>query len=79
MRKGLIVFVGTFQDGLPNVLYQRLVHIGGVHQLGPYPGFCDSFVSVQPVIYVPCALSQGLIGFLDSDHPLIGFIDRVAT
>jgi len=67
----LSVFVGTFQDSLPNVLCQRLVRVGGVGQLGSYPGFCDFLVSVHPVIYVPCALCQGFIGFLDSDHSLI--------
>ena len=75
----LFVFVGTFQDGLPNVLYQCLVRIGGICQLGSYPGFCDFLVSVHPVIYVSCAISQDLIGFLDSDHPLISFVDRVAA
>jgi len=74
-----IVFVGTFQDSLPNVLCQRLVRVGGVCQLGSYPDFCDFLVSVHPVIYVPCALSKGLIGLLDSDHPLIDFIDHIAA
>ena len=75
----LVVFIGTLQDGLPNVQCQHLVCVGCVRQLGSYPGFCDFLVSVYPVIYVPSAFSQGLIGFLDSDHSLIGFIDCVAA
>ena len=42
----LVVFVGSFQDGLPHVLRQCLVSIGCVRQLGSYPGFCDFLVSV---------------------------------
>jgi len=75
----LVVFNGMFQDGLPNVLRQCLVCVGCVRQLGSYSGFCDFLVSVYPVIYIPGTLSQGLICFLDSDHSLIGLIDRVAV
>jgi len=75
----LVVFVGSFQDGLPHVLCQRLIGISCVRQLGLYPDFCDFFVSVYLVIYVPGALSQGVIGLLDSDDSLIGFINRVTA
>jgi len=75
----LAVLIGTFPDGLPTVLCQRLVCIGCVHQLGSYPGFCDFLVSVYPVIYIPGALDQGSIGFPDPDHSLIGSIDSVAA
>jgi len=75
----LVVFVGSFQDGLPHILHQRLIGIGCVHQLGSYPGFYDFPVSVYSVIYVPGAFSQGVVGLLDSDYSLIGFVDRVAA
>ena len=75
----LVVFVGMFQDGLPNVVCQHLICVGRVCELGSYPGCCDLLVSIYPVIYIPGPLSQGPIDFLDLDHPSIGLIDRVAV
>jgi len=75
----LVDFVGMFQDGLPHVLCQCLICVGHIHWLGSYPGFCNLLVNIYPVIYVPGPLSKGPLGFLDSDHPSIGLIDRVAA
>jgi len=75
----LVVLVGSFQNGLPYVMRERLISVCGIGQLGANPGFCDFFVSVYAVIYVPCTFRQCSVGFFNSLHSLIGPIDRVAA
>ena len=75
----LVILAGSFHYSLPDVLREHLVGIGGAGQFTVHPGFCDFLVSVYPVIYEPSAFGQGLVGFLDSLHSLVGFVDRVAA
>jgi len=75
----LVVLVGSFQNGLPYVMRERLVSVCGIGQLGANPSFCNFFVSVDSVIYVPRAFSQCSVGLLDSWHSLVGPIDHVAA
>jgi len=75
----LVVFVGSFQDGLPYVMHERLISIWGIGQLGTNPSLCNLLISVYSVIYVPSAFCQGSVGLFDSLHSLIGSIDRVAA
>jgi len=75
----LVVLVGSFQNGLPYVMRERLISVCGIGQLGANPTFCDFFVSVYSVIYVPGAFRQNSVGLFDSLHSLIGSIDRVAA
>ena len=75
----LVVLVGSFQNCLPYVIRERLIGVCGAGQLGATPGFCDFFVSMYSVIYIPCALCQCPVDFFDSLHSLIGPIDRVAA
>ena len=74
----LVVFTGSFQNGLPHVMCERLVGIECICQLAAYPGFCDFFVSIYPAIYVPGAFCQCSIGLFDLLHLLICPVDRVA-
>ena len=75
----LVIVVGSFLDGWPDVLRERLVGVCCDRQLAAYPGFCDRFVSMYPVVYIPGAFGQGSVGFFDSLHSLIGFVDRIAV
>ena len=75
----LVVLVGSFQNGLPYVMRERLISVCGIGQLGANQSFCDFFVSVYSVIYVPGAFCQCLVGLLDSLHSLVGPVDRVAA
>jgi len=75
----LVVFVGSFLNGLPHVVRECLVGIGCVCQLTAYPYFCNLFISVYLVIYISGTLHQHLIGFFDLLHLLIGSVDRVAV
>ena len=75
----LVGFVRSLENGLPDILGEGLVGVGCICQFAMYPRFCDFFVSVYLVIYVPGALHQCLICFLDSLHLLIGSIYRAAT
>jgi len=75
----LVVLVGSFQNGLLYVIRERLISVCGIDQLGANPSFCDFFVSVYSVIYVPGAFCQCSVGLLDSLHSLVGPVDRVAA
>jgi len=75
----LVVLVGSFQNGLPYVIRERLISVCGVGQLGVNPGFCDFFVSVYSVICILGAFCQCSVGLLDSLHSLVGPVDHVAT
>jgi len=75
----LVVFAGSFRDELPDIVPECLVGVGCVCQLAAYPYFCDFFVSVYSVIYVPGTLRQCFIGFFDLLHSLIGSVDHVAA
>ena len=75
----LVVLVGPFQNGMPYIMRERLIRVCSVGQLGADPGFCDFFVSVSSVIYIPCSFCQGSVGFFDSLHSLIGSVDRIAA
>jgi len=75
----LVVFVGSFQNALPYVLRERLISVCGIGQFGMNPSFCDFFVSVYSVIYVPGSFCQSSVGFFDPLHSLIGSIDPIAA
>jgi len=75
----LVVFLGSVLDGLPNILCEGLVGVGGFCQLAPDPCLGYFLVSVNSVIYVPSSFVQCLVGFFDLQHSLIGPVDRVAT
>ena len=75
----LVVFVGSFQNGLPYVMRERLISVCSIGQLGTNPSFCDFFVSVYSVIYVPGAFCQSSVGFFDPLHWLISSIDSVTA
>jgi len=60
-------------------VHKHLVGVGCVCQLTAYPCFCDFFVSVYSVIYVPDALRQCFIDLFDLLHPLVGSVDHVAA
>jgi len=66
----LVVLVGSFQNGLPYVMRERLISLCSICQLSANPDFCDFFVSVYPVIYVPGAFWQCSVDLLDSLHSL---------
>ena len=75
----LVVLIRSLENGLPDILHEGLVGVVFVCQYAAYPCFCDFFVSVYSVIYVPGALHQCPISFLDSLHSLIGSIYGAAA
>jgi len=75
----LVVLVSSFQNGLPYVMREHLISVCGIGQLSENPGFCDFFVSVYSVIYVPGAFCQSSVGLLDSLHLLVSPVDCVAA
>ena len=75
----LVVLVRSLENSLPDILHEGLVGIGCVCQFAAYPRFCNFFVSIYSVIYVPGTLRQRPICFLDSLHLLIGSIYGAAA
>ena len=57
----LVGFLRSVNNCLPHFFCEALVGARGVCQLAADPFLCYSFVSVDPVIYVPRAVRQSLV------------------
>jgi len=75
----LIGLVGALDDGLPDISGKRLVRICRIRELAVYPFFCYFLISIDSVIYIPCAFCQGLIGLFDFLRSSVGFVVGIAV
>ena len=75
----LVILLGAFHHSLPDVLGKHLVGVSCICQFAVSSGFCDFFVSMYSVIYVPGALCQSLVSFLDLPYSSVCPINCVAA
>ena len=70
-------FLGSFDNGSPDILRERLVCRSRACQLASYPISCDFFISTKAVIYIPGSFRQLLVSLLDLSDFLIIVVDRI--
>jgi len=70
-------FLGSFDNGSPDILRERLVCCSRACQLASDPFSCDLFISAEAVIYIPGSFRQLQVSLLDLSDFLIIVVDRI--